>query len=692
MKEPFVKMTDGEMEAFQWSEMVFKEAEQRVLPMAGDNGLVNPMIRVSAAEAERELTASAVREALVNGAKVLVSGFIEDGMRTIVNETTGQRWKIPFSQNPPEIEQISVCSEEIEKAISIINEGPKHQIEIKKAVKLVDEKELTLSINEDEFTIPGTGVVVKLVEKQEHFSRDNDESVFQYVFEVCSLTSRKKVRVKGEKLQQLTWLVSAAGGLLYLTTKLEEQIRKALILLIQKSRLTVVAYYKVNGWTHTDSGFVYILSSGIIGNIECEVRGNPKYNFPDIQRVSCRDAFLEMFGMLQICRSQKIMWALILYIQAAFMSTLFEMAGMPLKMILALIGETNSRKTTLAILLGKIFNRTSRMPDVTFTATAGGIEKVIYEFHDACLILDDMKPGATKAQNRDINKKLEQVTRLYGDRTPKKRMTGFGSDEELQINGGCIVTGEYIEGVESSRARRLEVMIDREEVDNEKLSEYQKQDIWPTYLYHFLAFITAKFAETVEYIRTRGEELRRNAGFKLGRRNEIWAQLSVVVEIMTFYGRECGAISQERSSELAMEGRNAILEILQENENEVRRVSPVCLVLRALSAYLMENGESEEMFNGDTKKLYVNDQYYFVALPKLIEIALDYTRRTAADTVLPGERMLPKLLEAEDVLETCMEGGQKRRTHHLPGHTTGPRFLWIRKGKMAEFIEKNGVE
>lgn len=228
------------------------------------------------------------------------------------------------------------------------------------------------------------------------------------------------MRVKGEKLQQLTWLVSATDGLLYLTAKLEEQIKKALILMIQKSRLTVVAYHEVNGWTQTDRGFVYVLSNGIIGDPECGVRGNPRYNFPDIQKVSCRDVFLEVLDMLQICRSKKIMWALILYVQAAFLSTLFDMAGMPLKTILALIGETNSRKTTLAILLGKVFNRLNRIPDVTFTATPGGIEKMIYQFHDSCLILDDMKPGATKEQNRDINQKLEQVTRLYGDRTRRK--------------------------------------------------------------------------------------------------------------------------------------------------------------------------------------------------------------------------------------------------------------------------------
>lgn len=693
MEKAFKKMTEGEREVFDWTEMVLKETKQRIpSPVQGNNGLIKAMIPVPAAEAERELTASAVKEAIANDNNVLLNGFIKAGKRTIVNATTGQRWEIPVFQNLPETERLPNCLNETEEVLPMVSESPKCQSEVRKAVEPVEEKELTLRISEDEFTIPGTEVVVKLVEKQEHFSRDNSESVFQYVFEVCSLASRKKVRVKGEKLQQLTWLVSATDGLLYLTAKLEEQIKKALILMIQKSRLTVVAYHEVNGWTQTDRGFVYVLSNGIIGDPECGVRGNPRYNFPDIQKVSCRDVFLEVLDMLQICRSKKIMWELILYVQAAFLSTLFDMAGMPLKTILALIGETNSRKTTLAILLGKVFNRLNRIPDVTFTATPGGIEKMIYQFHDSCLILDDMKPGATKEQNRDINQKLEQVTRLYGDRTPKKRMTGYGSDEELRINGGCIVTGEYIEGVESSRARRLEVTIDREEVDNEKLSECQRRDVWPTYLYHFLTFITAKFAETVEYIRSRSEELRRTAGFKLDRRNEIWAQLSVVVEIMMSFGVECGAISQEESCELAMEGRNAIYELLTENEKEAQRVSPVCLVLRALNAYVQENGEPEVMFSGDTKKLYASDEYYFVALPKLIEIALDYTRRTAADTVLPGERMLPKLLEAEEVLETRMEGGQKRRTHHLPGDTTGPRFLWIRKGKLTEYIERNGVQ
>lgn len=217
---------------------------------------------------------------------------------------------------------------------------------------------------------------------------------------------------------------------------------------------------------------MYVLARGIINRPKYPIVGSEKYEFPPRVNESEAKIFCKIMQMTSICKNEAVMLILMFYVQLSFLATIFSHAGAAVKFIITLVGETNSRKTTLALLLAKIFVANEKLPDVTFTATPGGIEKAIYECGDCCMVLDDMKPGTTKAENREMAKMLELVTRLFGDRTPKKRMTGYGSDSELQVGGGCIVTGEHIDGVESSRTRRINLLITRDDVNNQLLSEF----------------------------------------------------------------------------------------------------------------------------------------------------------------------------------------------------------------------------
>ena len=126
---------------------------------------------------------------------------------------------------------------------------------------------------------------------------------------------------------------------------------------------------------------------------------------------------------------------------------------------------TNSRKTSLVLALAKIFGRNNLVADAEFaTATNCGIEKVLGTYHDAPVIVDDFKPGATPMQQKALDGKLDELLRFYGNRVTKKRMTDFmpaGSKKYFPISGGCIITMEIVNGVQSSLSRMFLVELKR---------------------------------------------------------------------------------------------------------------------------------------------------------------------------------------------------------------------------------------
>lgn len=360
----------------------------------------------------------------------------------------------------------------------------------------------------------------------------------------------------------MDWLKKAADGLLYLDTKVADKIKKQLIALIRKRNVRHIRKYEGGGWKKIENKRMYVLARGIINRPKYPIVGSEKYEFPPRVNESEAKIFCKIMQMTSICKNEAVMLILMFYVQLSFLATIFSHAGAAVKFIITLVGETNSRKTTLALLLEKIFVANEKLPDITFTATPGGIEKAIYECGDCCMVLDDMKPGTTKAENREMAKMLELVTRLFGDRTPKKRMTGYGSDSELQVGGGCIVTGEHIDGVESSRTRRINLLIIRDDVNNQLLSEFQKVNYWPTYLYNWLGYVTQNIHNIISFIKTEFSKLRKQGKFKIDRRNDQFAQLSISAWLFLSYGVYCTAIQYDEVGKLYEKIKNMILLVL----------------------------------------------------------------------------------------------------------------------------------
>lgn len=704
LKKGLIKLTDAEKKALEASNMEL-EKEGKMLPnvTTGPNGLKKPFSKVDddlMEVAERVQNAEYVQRYIRDGRDILQGGFIyEDGTQKFSSSDANFQCYLPVESSPmesqEEVQSDNVKEEDI--TLDLSEQSIKTETDQGNEPKTAttphtsedkDFAQKDVYITGEVLFVPQYGIEIQLLEIQKTYTDDGKSAFASYIFLVKTWCGHQEIEVPGNKLLELDWLKRAADGLLYLEAKVADKIKKQLILFIQKNTVRQTRRYEGGGWKKVENMWGYVLARGIINRTDYSIIGGKDYEFPP--RVEGGEAEIchKIFEMMSICQNPAIMLILMFYVQLSFLSTIFSFAGAAVKFIVTLVGETNSRKTTLALLLAKVFVANEKLPDATFSATLGGIEMAVYECIDRCMILDDMKPGATKTENKEMAKKLELVTRLFGDRTPKKRMVGYGSDGEFQVGGGCIVTGEHIDGVESSRTRRVNVAITRNEVNNELLSEFQETNYWSSYLYYWLSYITLKIDDAIKFIKSEFGQLRKQGKFKIDRRNDQFAQLSISASLFLSYAVECGVLSLDDAKQKYIEMQDMIFEVLCQNEEETKAESVLGIMLEAFYNHAQQYAEPMGLMGTNTEKIYQDENFFFVSIEVFLTIANKYAEKIGASVALPSARLLPKMLDEENIIEVKKEGDKIRRTLHLPGHATSTRFLWISKDNLEMYIHQ----
>ena len=178
------------------------------------------------------------------------------------------------------------------------------------------------------------------------------------------------------------------------------------------------------------------------------------------------------------------------YVLLAALFTIFADCGFRPKGVLMLIGARSTLKTSLAMVLAELVNRTPGMePAYNFDSTKASIDEASSEYKDCCLIVDDFHPVEDLQSRRGLEASLEHVTRIYGQSVAKKRSKKSQWKDVGAPEGLALLTGEYIAGVSSSMTRRFHVEIEKNDVDISKLSFYQRE-LWilPSFHWYFMRF------------------------------------------------------------------------------------------------------------------------------------------------------------------------------------------------------------
>lgn len=442
----------------------------------------------------------------------------------------------------------------------------------------------------------------------------------------------------------------------------------------------------------------FVYADGVIGEEGVDIHTLPRYNLIlKPEKIGVAETFQLATKMIHVTKNATAL-EVFLFTHMGIMSTLFDRAGFPLKFVLGIVGVTNSRKTSLVLALSQVFGREKFLSDAEFaTATRCGIEKTLSTFKDGVVIIDDFKPGINVGQQNELNRKLDELVRMYGDRVPKKRMTDFMSDGEKKyfpIGGGCVLTMELVTGVTSSITRMFLTELGQDDVQNDQLSFYQENRwVLNTHLYDFVLWVTDHFEKVVNYVSNRIPQLRSERLYTVGRYNEMRAFFTVTTEIFSQYARDRNFWMEDESFSFQHSVKMAIGEELCSMQRYIRKLDKGIWILRALDELIKRGQSSVKELNENTcsqcLEIYDSNEMLYVRSKYLIIVAKEYLTKTYSGINIVNEGEVISALERLEVIEILIkEDGKRERSRKLPiQRGNRNRYLFVKKEQMKKILE-----
>ena len=501
--------------------------------------------------------------------------------------------------------------------------------------------------------------------------------------------------VDAEKIGESKWIKMASYGLAYYHRgKNAEYFDKYVSRILSKSNPPIRIVYSSNGWKKIEGRHVYVYDSGTIGNIFVNVSGDEKHLFEfDPGKIGSHKIFLQALGMLDICADKRVTLPLFLFTHIGVLTTLFDQAGCPIKFILAVIGETNSRKTSLTLCMTKIFNRRKiQEPEINFNSTEGGIEKCIGQHSDAVSVVDDLAPAITQSKQNQINAKAEKVIRMFGDRKGVERMTDFAKNPRAgyyPVRGVGIITGELFHNVKSSLSRCLIIDIDKGSVDNKTLAFYQQHyKILNTHIYDFVHFITEKHKDVIEFIENKVPEYRQNNRFNLPRYKEMYAVLMTGMEIFLIYAKTRQFLRDGEWNSMYENWENTIRAVIEKNENGLKRQDWTHIFAEVCAA-IAENGTSplpQQEVKNYGNEVFEDERHLYLRLDTFLEKLKKYMALWQMDGPELSKQEILNLMEKGGLIETMGKAEGKRSLRLPRAKINRQRFLYIKKDKVYSIL------
>lgn len=521
-------------------------------------------------------------------------------------------------------------------------------------------------------------------------------------------SSTYDVSIWGDEIYDIRWLRRATGGkaTIYVGGKKNNFFNELLSDFLNSRSFEVFHYYTINGWHELPYlGYRYLYDKGIIGMINSNTYADQDHKLIyDESLVGNKSTFQGILRMMNnVCNNSSISTVLVLYAHLGVLTTLFDLAEFPIKFIVALIGVTNARKTSLALNLTKLFDRSvSPKPDISFEATAGGIETSFSKYHDAVFVIDDLKPSDSKEKQKEIAKKLEKIVRAYGDRVPTIRMNDFspnGKDVYYPIWGCCMITGEYLDGVASTLARIVSIHINGLDVNNTELRYFQENyKILSTHMVDFLSYITDNFSSIVDFIKSRAVQIRNDVYnvFDIPRYKESYATFLVCSEIILAYAVNRDFLNDQEAQNYLLIFESAIHKVIAASDGNIVEHNPGIIVLQAIDNYMTSGvikiySEGQCPNQSDEYYAYIEDDYLCIKLEVAYRILLKHVRSLNSDPSVTTPKQLLPFLHALDVIRIEVKDGKTRNTHKLRNRNTDIRFLFIKRKKMLELLQNENL-
>ena len=286
--------------------------------------------------------------------------------------------------------------------------------------------------------------------------------------------------------------------------------------------------------------------------------------------------------------------------------------GSYFKGVCCLVAQTQSFKTTLASLFFDLSDGSKA--DINFEDSTAAIIRTIGNSRDSTVVLDDYKPGATKAECRDMLQKISTVIRLCSDDSGGIKRAGVQNETITNI-ARClvVVTAEHIHfDVQSTLARLLILELNGKSVDKEKITYFQQNHaLYRECIENFIKYIIRQgvdiFCEKLEqrFLQERHtlqtELFDRNVPVD-NRTSDMCTWLNIAFSEFLQYALSAEAITQKEFGEYMENSKETFLSIMEQQAERVAELDDVKRFFQGLRVLL----DTREVRIGELKSRNTN--------------------------------------------------------------------------------------
>ncbi len=388
----------------------------------------------------------------------------------------------------------------------------------------------------------------------------------------------KIIRIEAKNLRSSAWIDDL--GPKYICEKWGTENLKVLVQAMAQYA-PVKDEYSYSGWV-TDDRNVYIMSGHQLCGDTWDAGGakTPCLHTLEMLDVAPHTLTIPLLAIAMLSLVQSRMMAVGDYFKGAC----------------CIVAPTQSFKTTLAALFFDIMN--GREANVNFEATMAAIVRTVGNNRDSTVIVDDFKPGATKAEANEMVRKLSTIIRMASDNSGGIQKAGTRNETVSNVaHGLVVVTAEQVHlRVQSTLARLLILEMYRKSVDVGKLTYFQEHhDIYRTfirdYIQHIATLGVGQYCNrpAQRFLRERNtllnELLIKNVPVD-NRTSDVCTWLWISFSEFLAYAQEVEAITPEQFESYDKEARTVFLSLMEQQAERVAELNPVKQFFRALQVLL----------------------------------------------------------------------------------------------------------
>lgn len=448
------------------------------------------------------------------------------------------------------------------------------------------------------------------------------------------------------------------------------------------------------GWKETANGFIYVTPQGVIGYAPVVIKSLYGQEFGRYENRQDVGRIQEFLNMENLTPKSPVATIICLYIISSFNYSLFKKAKIPIKFLLFLHGKRTTRKTSLVSAMTQLEHR--RTARYTLRSTSAGLEAGFRIYKDAVMLADDLCPTQSTYEQRALQSNVELLTRSFGDGNGKQRNHDYSDNpniEQYEAEGGAVITGEYITGVESSLSRSLFLLLREDDVDLNLLTMVQEDDtLLARFMWGFLDYITRTQAQVFSFISQRCKDYRTRlqSVYSNGRYAEYHAQLQTASDLLLMYGEETRQITHNEAEQISQKHNAALQAVIRENDINLVKESPITQLCNAIMTAI-ESGDYPivgryENPDKPARTILIDDTYFYIPQPLLKDIKAAYDRDNgrSSNSLSASAIYLGNLLADNGIITVFNEGGGKRNAKGIVIGGKKVRYIHVFKQRLQE--------